>query len=421
MVIQWRSLRRALRTAGTALISAVACAAMVWTGHAVAADDGARVDGSGTAIGECQRDAAPGSRSAAWWNGAARLLAGTDEQGQWPMFDRKSAATHRDQMNTVWAKFDAKRLQPIREFSLRELNVSSGAAPVFYPFSGPDAAYALAFFPQSADFIFTGLEPVGEVPDLAALDDAVLTANLNQLRDSLRSILALSFFVTMEMDSDLRRNKLSGVTPILMLFLARHGYTVTAVEPFVMNADGRLCRTDARQVKDVRSTDIRIPGVIVRYQAPGDTDERRIVYLQADLSNEGLQRRPHYLRFVESVNPPTTLIKSASYLLHLREFTTMRDHILKHAKVVLQDDTGVPLKLYKVAQWEQRLYGTYVGPIPIFRTRYQPEMMTAYRDAAQPLGFGIGYRYESHESNLQLFVRRTAKQTASLSDEALLR
>ena len=100
-------------------------------------------------------------------------------------------------------------------------------------------------------------------------------------------------------------------------------------------------------------------------------------------------------------------------LYRLVDGTTLRDHILKRSQVILQDDTGVPLKLYKAAQWEHRLYGAYVGPIPIFRTRYQPEMSTAYRDTAHPLGFGIGYRYESHESNLQLFVRRTNKVVAT--------
>lgn len=377
--------------------------------------------GPGVELDFCQPGTAIEHRSAAWWASASRLLAGMDLPEQSPMSsigDRKSVVDHREHLGALWASFDSKRLQPIRDFAGRELAAIPGNAPVFYPFSGPDAAYAPAFFPAASEFIFTGLEPVGEVPDLRALDDATLTTSLDRLRNSLRSVLALSFFVTLEMDSDLRRNKLSGVTPILMLFLARHGYDVNAVEPFVLEADGSLCHTRAERVKDIRSTDLRIPGVVVRFQRPGDPHERRIVYLKTDLSNAGLQKRPQYLRFVDAINPQTTLIKSASYLLHLKEFTTLRDHVLLHSQVILQDDTGVPLKLYKAAQWEQRLYGAYVGPIPIFRTRYQPEMSTAYREMAHPLGFGIGYRYESHESNLQLFLRRTNKVVATAGKRA---
>ncbi len=372
--------------------------------------------GSGVGLDFCQPGTAIEHRSAAWWASASRLLAGMDLPDQSPIAaiaDRKSVVDHREHLGALWSSFDAKRLQPIRDFAGRELAAIPGNGAVFYPFSGPDAAYAPAFFPAASEFIFTGLEPVGEVPDLRALDDAALATSLDRLRNSLRSVLALSFFVTLEMDSDLRRNKLSGVTPILMLFLARHGYNVNAVEPFVLEADGSLCHARAERVKEIRSTELRIPGVVVRFQRPGDPHERRIIYLKTDLSNVGLQKRPHYLHFVDSINPQTTLIKSASYLLHLKDFTTLRDHILRHSQVILQDDTGVPLKLYKAAQWEHRLYGAYVGPIPIFRTRFQPELSTAYRDTAHPLGFGIGYRYESHESNLQLFVRRTNKVVAA--------
>lgn len=367
---------------------------------------------------ECQPGLAADSRTALWWDSAARILGGMDVPESAPIVGRKSAAAHRSQMNTLWTRFNAKRLQPIREFAQRELANGPGptTAPVFYPFSGPDAAYALAFFPAAADLIFTGLEPVGEVVDLDAMDDPTLAASLEQLRGSLRSILALSFFVTMEMDADLRRNKLSGVTPILILFLARHGYTVNDVDHVVLNPDGRLCRSDANRVRDVRSTDERIPGVIVRFQAVGDPRERRIIYFKTDLSNDGLQKHPQYLKFVESVNPPTTIIKSASYLLHLKEFTTLRDHILRHSQAVLQDDTGVPIKLYRAVQWERRLYGAYVGPIPIFQARFQPEMANAYRETAQPLGFGIGYQHESHESNLQLFFRRSDKVITTLPE-----
>jgi hypothetical protein len=350
--------------------------------------------GSGVGLDYCQPGTAIEHRSAAWWASASRLLAGMDLPDQSPIAsiaDRKSVVDHREHLGALWSSFDAKRLQPIRDFAGRELAALPGNAAVFYPFSGPDAAYAPAFFPAASELIFTGLEPVGEVPDLRALDDATLATSLDRLRNSLRSVLALSFFVTLEMDSDLRRNKLSGVTPILMLFLARHGYNVNAVEPFVLEADGSLCHARAEHVKNIRSTDLRIPGVVVRFQRPGDPNERRIVYLKTDLSNVGLHNRPHYLHFVDSINPQTTLIKSASYLLHLKDFTTLRDHILKQSQVILQDDTGVPLKLYKAAQWEHRLYGAYVGPIPIFRTRY---------------------RYESNESNLQLFVRRTNKVVA---------
>lgn len=373
---------------------------------------------AGAALAACT-DAPPAreARSAEWWTSASRLLAGLEVEPGRALADvvaRPSVGEHLKEFGAEWSAFEGKRLRPISQFGSRELwTLDATAGPIFYPFSGPDTAYALAFFPAASDLILTGLEPVGELPDFAQLDEATLDASLDQLRSSLRSILALSFFVTREMDSDLRRTRLSGVTPIMMLFLARHGYSINAVEPLVLDADGRLCQTSAAAVKEIKSKDARIPGVLVRFQRPGEARERRIYYFKTDLSDAGLTKRPQYLKFVEAVRPQATLAKSASYLMHFKEFSMVRDYILANSKIVLQDDTGVPIKHYKEASWERRLYGQYVGPIPIFKQRYQRDMNDAYRQTSLPLGFGIGYRYESHQSNLQLYVRRPTQIMAS--------
>ncbi len=363
----------------------------------------------------CPAGLATDARSAEWLTGAARMLAGFEIDPAGPLASvaaRASAKEHREKFASEWGSFEGKRLRPIAQFHSRELGtVEPSSGPLFYPFSGPDVAYAMAFFPAATSIVMTGLEPIGDVPDISQLDDVTLDASLDQLRSSLRSILALSFFVTREMDSDLRRTKLSGVTPIMMLFLARHGFQINAVQPLILDAEDRLCPVNAASVNELKSKDARIPGVLIRFQKPGETTVRSAYYLRTDLSDAGLSRRSHYLRFVESFKPKATLVKSASYLLHFKEFSMLRDHILRHSPIVLQDDSGVPLKYYGEG-WEQRLYGRYVGPIPVFRHRYQREMNDAYDRAALPLGFGIGYRYESHQSNLQLFIRRAPEVVA---------
>jgi len=418
-----RPAQRGLARLRAALVALVAAGTSVGT-FANTPLPGPSARGAAPQVMTCQPNATAERRSADWWTAASRVLAGLEPIAPDPLVAvsaRDTVVEHRSELGTLWDRFDAARLQPIRGFSAREFGPSdagSGSTPhpaparVYYPFSGPDAAYALAFFPDARALVFTGLEPVGDLPDLALLDDQTLDGGLDQLRNALRSILALSFFVTREMDSDLRRNRLSGVTPILMLFLARHGYRIQAVEPFVLETDGRLCATSAPALKEVRSKDHRVPGVQVRFVRPGDPVERSITYLRADLSNAGLVKRPHYLKLVQAFDPQITLVKAASYLLHLREFTTLRDHILAQSPAVLQDDTGIQLRFYRDAQWERRLYGAYVGPIEMFKARHQAEMRDAYREAARPLGFGIGYRYESHESNLQLFRRRSSSVVA---------
>ena len=61
--------------------------------------------------------------------------------------------------------------------------------------------------------------------------------------------------------------------------------------------------------------------------------------------------------------PATTLIKSASYLLHDNQFSKTRALLLESADVVVQDDTGIPYRFLSQAPWQVKLYGQYHKPI----------------------------------------------------------
>ena len=49
-------------------------------------------------------------------------------------------------------------------------------------------------------------------------------------------------------------------------------------------------------------------------------------------------------------------------------------------------------------------FGRYAGPIDEFPGRYQADYAELFQHA-QPMDFGIGYRWRSYESNLLLSVR----------------
>ncbi|HSY56398.1 MAG TPA: hypothetical protein VK834_08105, partial [Bradyrhizobium sp.] len=102
--------------------------------------------------------------------------------------------------------------------------------------------------------------------------------------------------------------------------------------------------------------------------------------------------------------PGNSLIKSASYLLHSGNFSTVRDFILANSATIIQDDSGIPLGYYSQKKWRFLPFGRYAGPIGEFPARYQQSYAELFR-RAQPMDFGIGYRWRSHESNLLLSVR----------------
>src|SRR5438132_12468348 len=104
--------------------------------------------------------------------------------------------------------------------------------------SGPDFLYASIFFPLSSNYVLAGLEPIGNVPDLAQVPPEMLHADLISLRNSMNSILRFQYFITKEMRTDLGRVNISGTFPILYVFLARVGYTIVDVTHVTPPAEG---------------------------------------------------------------------------------------------------------------------------------------------------------------------------------------
>lgn len=367
----------------------------------------------GYAQGVASRSGTPEQRSGAWWTDAARILAGmhlndTDELAA--LVKRRSVAQHQGAFGQSWERFSKERLAPASAFAAAQLsNHPAASGPIYYPFSGPDVLYALALFPRASDFVLTGLEPVGDLPDLARLDEPALAASLGELRRSLNSVLSFSFFRTNDMKVELTNNRFSGVTPIVLLFLARHNATISTVDPIIVDAAGNVVEVPVLSLRAVVPD--RVAGLRVAFKLPGDNADRKLYYFAADISDKGLEKIPQYFKWLGTLAPRATFVKSASYLMHKSYFSQVRNFVLDRSALVLQDDSGIPLRFFAEAAWERRMYGAYVGPIQLFANWYQKDMKVAYDKAAKPIDFGIGYQFVSQRSNLQLFTRRGAVAT----------
>ncbi|HWX07506.1 MAG TPA: hypothetical protein VN065_16895, partial [Bradyrhizobium sp.] len=58
-------------------------------------------------------------------------------------------------------------------------------------------------------------------------------------------------------------------------------------------------------------------------------------------------------------------------------------------------------------------FGHYAGPIAEFPGRYQEQYAELFR-RAQPMDFGIGYRWRTYESNLLLSVRLASDDSGNV-------
>lgn len=341
---------------------------------------------------------------------SGKLLAGLPLDPQGPLATlavRGSVAQHQRAFLDTWNRFNAERADPAMAWYEQELaELPWVDETIYYPFSGPDSLYPMLFFPRARNYLMAGLEPVGMLPDLNQLSETELSQGLGQLRHSLRAILAFSFFRTLDMQAELKHNRLPGVLPIITLFLHQRGYELRSVSTIVLEPNGQTCVVAPEDLAYRDPT--RIPGVVVRFSRVGESEVRRMVYFQVDLSNEGLRKSPHYLTWVDALMPRVTYLKAASYLMHNPYFSTIRDFITRESEIVLQDDSGIPLKAFPAETWDWRLYGSYHQPIPLFANRVQPDLRAAYqhKDNRVALPFGIGYQHRRDTSNLQRFMRR---------------
>ena len=207
-----------------------------------------------------------------------------------------------------------------------------------------------------------------------------------------RTTFQSGFFITKDLERDLKHPELQGVLPILLAFLSRLDCRVRSVDLLELDPQGRAQPAKGR------------PGAVrIRFRALGDRDDRELWYLRSDLSNGALHRDGRILAFARSLDHPHTYLKSASYLMHRPSFTTFRSFLLKESRSVLQDDSGIPLRSFDEARWSTRCYGTYQAPIALFKEYAQKELAERFRGKqVRPLDFGLGYRHRGHSSNLEL-------------------
>jgi hypothetical protein len=198
------------------------------------------------------------------------------------------------------------------------------------------------------------------------------------------------------MRTDLHAGQLDGTLPILYVFLARSGKTIRDVSPIALDDRGAAYFANENPGKNATR------GVRIVF-AGSDGEQKTLYYFSTDLSNSGV-KVSGFLKFCETLAPANSLIKSASYLLHSGNFTTVRDFLLANSATVIQDDSGIPLAYYSPRKWRFFPFGRYAGPIGEFPGRYQQQYAELFR-RSQPMDFGIGYRWRSHESNLLLSVR----------------
>jgi hypothetical protein len=330
---------------------------------------------------------------------AAKFLAGLPVHGT-PLESYSldpAWASHATELDQAWTRFDQLQLAKIRAWAPQFMgDAYTDTAPMFYMFSGPDFLYANVLFPQASVYILCGTEPVGPIPDIAAIPREALPSALANLRKSLDSLLSWSFFVTKNMKIDLAQKQLSGTLPVIYVFLARAGYTIDSVAPVALDRSGNL--TDSGKGKT--------PGVKIVFSG-ANAISQTLYYFTSNLENDAIKANPGFMKFCQRQGQGLTLLKASSYLMFQNNFSIVRDFLLTHSKIIVQDDSGIPYRFFDPAKWQIRYCGNYVGPIDLFKQYPQPDLARDYSLVPPaPLEFSFGYRWQPTRASLIIATPR---------------
>jgi hypothetical protein len=356
------------------------------------------------------------------WDAAAQLIAGVSSAGYAEAFTPEGKSAWADYSKTAaadWRRLKLRYVDRINAWRTSNLPKSPTPETVFYPFSGPDATNAMAFFPDARDYVLVGLEPVGCIPSQPG-DFA--PEYWPALRQGWQSAVAIGFFKTEDMERDLAEGSAGGVLPVLLFLIARAGNTIVDVSPIGITPGGALV-TPSDSIKiETRGVAIQFRSATAQGNGPGsgpgsgnvkngpagNAQIRTLHYFALNLINTRLKKKPGTMKYLQGLPAGATLVKSASYLMHKRYFSDIRGVILAKSNVIVQDDSGIPFHYFDPATWDVRLFGAYDKPIELFKNWMQDDLKAAYdaKQNVQPLDFGISYKFRIGESNLLLAVRK---------------
>ncbi len=357
-------------------------------------------------------------------NSIARMMAGLAPvyPAHFELAETAVWKAHSAAMQASWQRLNAGRVAAMSAW--RDASVSPtcpSGKTLLYPFSGPDFFNAWWLFPDCENFVMFGLEHLGDAPNIEKMSKRQFPRLLADVRAATGDFIDRNYFITENMARQLHTAQLHGVVPLVMISMAISGLDILRIVPLNLPPEsaavsaGRPARAAGRSLRP------QLRGVSIEFRVPNSPVVRRMQYFSADVTDEGLTRYPELLTYLRTLGPTTTFIKSASYLMHSREFTQIRDTLLDVSGFLVQDDSGLPYSFLAARGWQMRLHGRYDVPIPPFERAYQAALASAYseqRPDVLPFTFGYQYHDARDERSNVMVGRGPIREAQQASNEA---
>ncbi|HBS03785.1 MAG TPA: hypothetical protein DEA96_02395 [Leptospiraceae bacterium] len=319
------------------------------------------------------------------WNRTARLIAGLE--GGDP--------SHRNSMDRLWDRIENQNIKPIQSWIADKSYLKETTRPVFYPLSGADFINAHTFFPGAPYYVMVATEPPGNPAEVRSMEQRSTNRGLASVRAVIQNISDENYFQSRKMSQTMSNPELSGVLPVLLVWLARKDQQVLSVQSVAISQDGKI--TVAPGVH---------PGLRIRFKSnekaasnKGEDQIQTLYYFKiflgpGSVNPAGGKPESAILGNLSQVN---TIMKAAVYLLHNEKYEPLAKSIMDRSQLILQDDSGVPYRMFDES-WKLDLYGNYTRPVALkgmldpYDNLRQPALATEYAKRSEgPLPFPYSY------------------------------
>jgi hypothetical protein len=338
-----------------------------------------------------------------YYNNISRFIAGEDIKFSSVFDDHIKTAVYKNYKNAMsnsWNTVYKNRLSSMKEWYADKIEPDvEDSLNLLYPFSGPDVLHSFTFYPYAHNYFFIALENTGSLPPIEKMKISNVSAYLYDLNQSIKDVMSISYFLTKKMMVALKRDKVDGALPVLCLFIAKTGNTILSYESLYMNGEGKFSND--------KDSNFLTPCLKIVFKNNNSNYIQNIYYFKQDLSDGKNLNNSGVLEFVKSGGKFNTYVKAASYLMHLGNFSSVRNLILENSNTVLEDDTGIPYKYFDSKIWDKKFYGEYVAPITLFQIRNQPDLKAAFKNNKKgDLPFNMGYHIGNAKLQNILFFSR---------------
>lgn len=311
----------------------------------------------------------------------------------------QAVQNHYKQFAIAWKKLEDQKLSRLRKWRNNEItDLHKEKTNLFYPFAGPDFLNAYLLFPTCDNYLLFGLEKMGKLPTAAQLKGNYLSG----LRKALSILMNRNYFITKDMINKLNSN-VKGVLPLISVFMARTGNKILSIQKVYVQKNGKPKFVAFDDNKWYAGT----KGVTIEFKNQNRDLPQRLFYFGTNFVNTAMYSKGHLVKFIKGFENKLTFTKSASYLLHGHNFSTIRNIILNHTSAAVQDDTGVPYRYYK-GNWSVKLYGKYARPVRDFNYGYQTDLNKLFKTdkTVKPIDFTFGYHWWTDKSSILVFRKK---------------